>query len=138
MAPIAAAPPRPTKPEEPDLDRTFAALAHPARRAMLRRLAEGPALPSELAAPFDMSQPAVSKHLRVLEDAGLISRGRDAQRRPCELRTGALADADQWMGDFRRTWEERLDRLGDYLTEIQQQTKHHDKSDSDNKEGRRA
>lgn len=99
------------------LDRTFSALAHPARRAMLARLAHGPASASELGAPFAMSQPAVSRHLKVLETAGLIRRGRDAQRRPCELRAETLHQADRWLEDFRRTWEDRLDRLGAYLAQ---------------------
>lgn len=102
------------------LDRTFAALAHPARRAILTRLARGSASVTELRAPLGISQPAVSKHLKVLETAGLIARGRDAQWRPSEVRTGALDDVDAWMSEFRRTWERRLDRLGDYLGEIQQ------------------
>lgn len=100
------------------LDRTFSALAHPARRAMLARLARGPASASELGAPFAMSQPAVSKHLKVLEQAALIQRGRDAQWRPCELRTETLREADKWLEAFRRTWENRLDRLDVYLTQV--------------------
>lgn len=99
------------------LDRTFSALAHPARRAMLSRLARGPASASELGAPLAMSQPAVSKHLKVLEVAGLIRRGRDAQWRPSELRAEALLEADRWLAAFRRTWEDRLDRLDAYLAE---------------------
>ncbi|MHB1432851.1 MAG: ArsR/SmtB family transcription factor [Streptosporangiaceae bacterium] len=99
------------------LDRTFAALAHPARRAILARLARGPASATELGAPLAMSQPAVSRHLKVLEEAGLIARGRDAQWRPCELRTEPLQAADAWVSAFRRTWEQRLDRLGAYLTD---------------------
>ncbi len=104
----------------PRLDRTFAALAHPARRAILARLAHGRASVTELAAPLAMSQPAVSKHLKVLEEAGLITRGRDAQRRPCELRRDALDEVDEWVGAFRRTWEERLDRLDTYLRQTRQ------------------
>ncbi len=103
--------------ESARLDRTFAALAHPARRAILARLARGPASATELGAPLAMSQPAVSRHLRVLEEAGLIARGRDAQWRPCELRTEPLQAADAWVSAFRRTWEQRLDRLGAYLTD---------------------
>jgi DNA-binding transcriptional ArsR family regulator len=99
------------------LDRTFAALAHPARRAILARLARGPASATELGAPLAISQPAVSRHLRVLEEAGLIARGRDTQWRPCELRTEPLQAADAWVSAFRRTWEQRLDRLGAYLTD---------------------
>jgi DNA-binding transcriptional ArsR family regulator len=103
--------------EEGQLDRTFAALSHPARRAILTRLARGDASVSELASPFSMSQPAVSKHLKVLERAGLIVRGRDAQWRPSELRAEPLREASEWVGEFRQVWEERLDRLGNYLSE---------------------
>lgn len=105
--------------EEGDLDRALAALAHPARRTMLTRLALGPALPSELGERLAMSQPAVSKHLRVLEGAGLISRGREGQRRPCTLRPEALGEVDRWVSELRRTWEARLDRLDAYLAETQ-------------------
>ncbi len=87
------------------LDLTFAALADPTRRAILARLAEGEASVGELAEPFRMSQPAISKHLKVLERAGLISRGRDAQRRPARLVAGPLADADAWLEGYRRIWE---------------------------------
>lgn len=97
------------------LDQAFAALSHPARRAMLTNLARGPLTVGELGAPFAMSQPAVSRHLKVLEEAGLITRGRDAQWRPCRLRTDPLRDVDRWLGTFRRAWEERLDRLDTYL-----------------------
>jgi DNA-binding transcriptional ArsR family regulator len=103
------------------LDATFAALADPTRRAILARLADGEATVLELAAPFDLSLPAVSKHLKVLERAGLISRGRDAQRRPCRLTAAPLRDAAGWIETYRRHWEERLDRLGDYLRELQHQ-----------------
>jgi DNA-binding transcriptional ArsR family regulator len=103
--------------EERDLDRALAALAHPARRTMLTRLALGPALPSELGERLTMSQPAVSKHLRVLESAGLITRGREGQRRPCRLRPEALGEVDRWVGELRQTWEARLDRLDAYLAE---------------------
>jgi DNA-binding transcriptional ArsR family regulator len=103
--------------EEAQLDRTFAALSHPTRRAILTRLALGDASVSELAAPFSMSQPAVSKHLKVLERAGLIVRGRNAQWRPSELRAAPLREASEWVGEFRQMWEERLDRLGNYLSE---------------------
>jgi DNA-binding transcriptional ArsR family regulator len=101
------------------LDATFAALSDPTRRAILARLSKGEATVLELAEPFDMSLPAVSKHLKVLERAGLISRGRDAQRRPCRLETAPLDDAAAWMEQQKRTWEERLDRLDDYLQELQ-------------------
>ena len=101
------------------LDTTFAALADGTRRAILARLAEGDATVLELAAPFAMSLPAVSKHLKVLERAGLITRGRDAQRRPCHLRAEALDAVTAWAAHTRRVWEQRFDRLEDYLQEIQ-------------------
>jgi DNA-binding transcriptional ArsR family regulator len=101
------------------LDRTFAALADPTRRAIVARLADGEASVTELAAPFDMSLPAVSKHLKVLERAGLITRGRRAQWRPCRLEPEALKDASDWLEEYRRLWEERLGRLDDYLRELQ-------------------
>jgi DNA-binding transcriptional ArsR family regulator len=110
--------------ESEHLDRTFAALAHPARRAILSRLARGDASVTELAAPFEMSQPAVSKHLKVLEQAGLITRGRNAQWRPCELRVAPLKEVSDWVANYRRFWEERLDRLDTYLRETQQKEKH--------------
>src|SRR6266852_6328828 len=93
------------------LDRTFAALADPTRRAILRRLATGEASVTELAKPFAMSQPAISKHLKVLEKAGLISRGRDAQRRPCRIEAKPLAEADAWLEEYRRIWEGNFERL---------------------------
>ena len=111
------------------LDRTFAALAHPARRAILTRLASGPASATELGAPFPMSQPAVSKHLKVLEEAGLIVRGRHAQWRPCELRTEALHEVEQWMVGFRRRWEERLARLDAYLSQELEHDAHPEQPD---------
>jgi DNA-binding transcriptional ArsR family regulator len=100
------------------LDATFAALADPTRRAILARLAKGDAPVSELARPFKMSQPAISKHLKVLERAGLISRGRDAQRRPRRIEGKALAEADAWLENYRQVWERnylRLDALLDQL-----------------------
>jgi DNA-binding transcriptional ArsR family regulator len=103
------------------LDRTFSALAHPARRAILSRLASGDASVTELAAPFEMSQPAVSKHLKVLERAGLITRGRDAQWRPCTLQAAPLKEVAEWVDDYRRFWEATLDRLDDYLKELQEE-----------------
>ena len=103
------------------LSATFAALADPTRRAILTRLAEGEATVSELAEPFEMSMPAVTKHLKVLEKAGLISRGREAQWRPCRLEAKPLREASSWIDDYRRFWEERLDRLEDYLRELQAQ-----------------
>src|SRR6476659_9357103 len=93
------------------LDVTFAALADPTRRAILARLASGEASVMELAEPFAMTQPAISKHLRVLERAGLISRGREAQRRPCRLQARALGEANEWLEDYRRLWEESFQRL---------------------------
>ena len=101
------------------LDSTFAALADPTRRAILARLATGEATVQELAAPFDISLPAVSRHLKVLEGAGLITRGRDAQRRPCHLRAEALDDITAWVEQTRRAWEERFDRLEAYLQDLQ-------------------
>ena len=98
---------------------TFAALAHPARRAMLARLANGDASVTELAEPYDMSLAAVSKHLKVLEGAGLISRGKEAQWRPCRLEAKPLAAAQGWIEDYRRFWERNLDSLGEYLKTIQ-------------------
>ena len=106
------------------LSTTFAALADPTRRAILARLASGEASVNELAAPFDMTLPAVSKHLKVLERAGLIARGRDAQWRPCRLRAGPLKDVDDWVAHYRRFWEQSLDRLDDYLRELQAKEKH--------------
>jgi DNA-binding transcriptional ArsR family regulator len=100
------------------LDATFAALADPTRRAILARLAKGEATVTELATPFAMSQPGVSKHLRVLEDAGLISRRRDAQRRPCRLEAGPLRDAMDWLADYRAYWEESYQRLDALLGEL--------------------
>jgi len=93
------------------LDTTFAALADPTRRAILRRLAEGEATVTELSAPFAMSQPAISKHLKVLERAGLITRGRDGQRRPCRLEAAPLKNAMDWISDYRDYWEESYQRL---------------------------
>jgi DNA-binding transcriptional ArsR family regulator len=105
------------------LDLTFAALADPTRRAILARLAEGEASVTELLKPFDMSQPAISKHLKVLERAGLISRGRDAQFRPCRLEAKALEGAAQWLGDYRKFWEQSLDNLEKYVKELQDKEK---------------
>jgi len=101
------------------LSTTFAALADPTRRAILARLALGETSVTELAKPFAMSLPAVSKHLKVLERAGLIVRGRAAQWRPCRIEPGALRDVDDWLERYRRLWAERLDRLEDYLRELQ-------------------
>jgi DNA-binding transcriptional ArsR family regulator len=101
------------------LSTTFAALADPTRRAILARLALGETSVTELAEPFAMSLPAVSKHLKVLERAGLIARGRDAQWRPCRLKAGPLKDVAEWIEHYRRFWEKSLDRLDDYLRELQ-------------------
>ena len=101
------------------LDTTFAALSDPTRRAIVERLADGEASVTELAAPFAMSLPAVSKHLKVLEKAGLISRGRRAQWRPCRLEPEPLKEASDWLQEYRRLWEERLDRLDEYLQTLQ-------------------
>jgi DNA-binding transcriptional ArsR family regulator len=105
------------------LSTTFAALADPTRRAILARLALGEASVTELGKPFEISLPAVSKHLKVLENAGLIERGRDAQWRPCRLAPGPLKDAAEWLEEYRRFWEESLDRLDDYLRELQNKEK---------------
>ena len=107
------------------LNATFAALADPTRRAILARLAAGELSVGELAEPFDMSLPAVSKHLKVLESAGLIARGREAQTRPCRLEAAPLKEAVEWLERYRRLWEDRLDGLGAYLREIQKKEKKH-------------
>jgi DNA-binding transcriptional ArsR family regulator len=101
------------------LSTTFAALSDPTRRAILARLAGGEASVGELAAPFDMSLPAVSKHLKVLEKAGLVARSRDAQWRPCRLSAAPLREVDAWLGGYRRFWSESLDRLDDYLARFE-------------------
>jgi DNA-binding transcriptional ArsR family regulator len=101
------------------LSTTFAALADPTRRAILARLATGETSVTELAEPFAMSLPAVSKHLKVLERAGLISRGREAQRRPCRLKAAPLREVSEWVAAYRQFWEQRLDRLAAYLQEAQ-------------------
>jgi len=105
------------------LSATFAALADPTRRAILARLALGETTVGDLAEPFEMSLPAVSKHLKVLEHAGLISRGRDAQWRPCRLETQTLKEVDDWLERYRRIWEARLDRLEEYVRELQAKEK---------------
>ena len=101
------------------LDLTFAALADPTRRAILARLTHGQASVTELSAPFAMSQPAISKHLKVLERAGLVTRGRDAQRRPCRLEAEALRDATEWLDGYRRFWAESFERLDNLLADMQ-------------------
>ena len=106
------------------LDATFAALADPTRRAILARLATGDASVMELAEPFDMSQPAISKHLKVLERAGLISRGRDAQRRPRRLDAAPLREVLEWAEAYRRNWEANFERLDDLLQQLKDKEKH--------------
>ena len=101
----------------------FSALADPTRRAILERLSRSEATVLELAAPFAMSLPAVSKHLKVLERAGLITRGREAQWRPCRLEASPLKDVADWVEEYRRYWEEKFDRLDDYLKELQKKSK---------------
>ncbi|MEO7113933.1 MAG: metalloregulator ArsR/SmtB family transcription factor [Polyangiaceae bacterium] len=103
-----------------NLDDIFGALADPTRRAIVARLANGEATVLELAAPFDISLPAISRHLKVLEHAGLISRGRDAQKRPCRLETNALEEINRWTQHTERAWEQRFDALHDYLNKLQQ------------------
>jgi DNA-binding transcriptional ArsR family regulator len=107
------------------LSSTFAALADPTRRAILARLASGECSVTELAEPFDMSMPAVSKHLRVLERAGLIARGREAQWRPCRLEAGPLKDVADWTERYRQHWEARFDRLENYLQRMKAKEKTH-------------
>jgi DNA-binding transcriptional ArsR family regulator len=109
------------------LDATFAALADPTRRAILARLAAGEASVKELAAPFRMSQPAVSKHLKVLERAGLIARGRDAQRRPCRLQARPLKAATDWLENYRLFWEHSHARLDEYLQRMKEKEGKHDR-----------
>ncbi len=105
-------------PTPAELDATFQALADPTRRAILARLAQGEASVMELAEPFAMSQPAISKHLKVLENAGLISRGRDAQRRPCKLEAAPLAEATSWLIEYRKFWEKQFGQLDSLLDEL--------------------
>ena len=107
------------------LSTTFSALADPTRRAILARLVAGDCSVTELAEPFDMSMPAVSKHLRVLERAGLITRGREAQWRPCRIDAGPLKQVADWAERYRHIWEARLDRLEDYLQELKEKEKKH-------------
>ena len=109
------------------LSTTFAALADPTRRAILARLAAGEASVTALAEPFSMSLPAVTKHLKVLERAGLITRGRQAQWRPCKLEAEPLREANDWVAQYRQFWEDRMDSLDDYLTTIQAKENTNDK-----------
>ena len=122
---------QPMSPER--LDATFSALADPTRRAILARLASGETSVSELAEPFAMSMPAISKHLKVLQRAGLIERGREAQWRPRRLAPAPLKDASEWLERYRRFWEESFDRLEDYLRELQKK----DPKKKENKDGRK-
>ena len=107
--------------ENDTLSLTFAALADPTRRAMLERLAQGPATVKELAEPFQISLPAISKHLKVLERAGLIERGREAQWRPAQLQAAPLKEVSQWLEQYRENWEENFDRLDEYLRKLQKE-----------------
>jgi DNA-binding transcriptional ArsR family regulator len=109
-----------------NLDRVFAALADPTRRAILARLADGEATVNELVAPFGFSQPTISKHLKVLESAGLVSRGRSAQFRPVRLNAAPLAEAAGWLGHYERFWAESLDRLDDYVKVMKRKEKRHE------------
>jgi DNA-binding transcriptional ArsR family regulator len=106
---------------------TLAALADPTRRAILAHLAQGEASVTELAQPFDMSLPAISKHLKVLERAGLITRSREAQWRPCRLKAEPLKDVDQWLAHYRQFWEQSFDRLDNYLQELQAEERKKDR-----------
>jgi DNA-binding transcriptional ArsR family regulator len=108
-----------------DLSTTFAALADPTRRAILARLAEGAATVNELAAPFDLSLPAVSKHLKVLRRARLITQGRNAQWRPCRLETAPLKEVADWVERYRRIWEERFGRLDEYQAQLKEKEQQH-------------
>ena len=108
------------------LDRVFAALADPTRRAILARLADGEATVNELVAPFGFSQPTISKHLKVLESAGLVSRGRAAQFRPVRLNAAPLQEAAGWLGDYERFWAESLERLDEYVKEMKRKEKRHE------------
>lgn len=107
------------------LDLVFGALADPTRRAILTRLARGEATVNELIAPFGLKQPTISKHLKVLESAGLVSRGREAQFRPVRLNAAPLKEVAQWVGNYQRFWEERLDQLGEYAKKLQRKETHH-------------
>ena len=110
---------------------TFAALADPTRRAILARLAQGEASVTELAKPFDLSLPGISKHLKVLQRAGLITQGRNAQWRPCRLEPGRLREASEWVGDYRRFWDESFQRLDDVLQDMIRKEKKTDEQQGD-------
>ena len=122
--------------ETDDLSATFAALADPTRRAILARLARGEATVTELAAPFDMSLPGISKHLKVLQRAGLIEQGRQAQWRPCRLQAKPLRDVANWVGEYRRHWEESFERMDAYLRDLQT-TQEHEKGHEDDHDANR-
>jgi DNA-binding transcriptional ArsR family regulator len=109
--------------ESDSLSLVFGALADPTRRAMLARLAKGPVTIKELSEPFKMSKPAITKHLKVLERAGLIERGREAQWRPAQLKGEPLKDVSEWLESYRDTWEENFDRLAEYIIKIQKEKK---------------
>jgi DNA-binding transcriptional ArsR family regulator len=117
--------------ETDPLSATFAALADPTRRAILARLAEGEATVTELAAPFEMSLPGISKHLKVLQRAGLIEQGRQAQWRPCRLQPEPLRNVAEWVGQYRRHWEESFERLDAYLRDLQKRQEQQDGADDD-------
>jgi DNA-binding transcriptional ArsR family regulator len=122
------------------LTRSFAVLADPTRRAILAQLATGEKTVNELAEPFDLSLPAISKHLKVLERAKFITRSRSAQRRPCRLSTAPLREVDDWMNHYRRFWSESFDRLADHLRDMQSTPGHHpskDKTDASRRKRRR-
>jgi DNA-binding transcriptional ArsR family regulator len=123
--------------EADSLSLTFAALADPTRRAILARLASGEASVKDLAAPFEMTQPAISKHLRVLERAGLIEMGRQAQWRPRRLRAGPLRDVADWVGQYRRHWEDSFERLDAYLRELNDKDKEQRDGDDDDRDPNR-
>ena len=119
------------------LSLVFGALADPIRRAILTRLTDGDATVAELAAPFEISQPAISRHLKVLEHAGLIARGREAQWRPCRIEPKALKTVDDWLEEYRRLWEQRLDRLEEYLRTLQSAPQKEDGKRPEKKRGRK-
>jgi DNA-binding transcriptional ArsR family regulator len=121
---------------EADLDAIFAALADPTRRSILATLARGEASVMELAEPFDMSQPAITKHLNVLERAGLITRRRDGQRRPCKLEPKRLEELARWLGTFQEFWEDSFSRMDDYLEQLQRKEKTHARTDRSDRKPR--
>lgn len=121
---------------ERDLDAMFAALADPTRRSILATLARGEASVMELAEPFDMSQPAITKHLGVLERAGLITRRRDGQRRPCKLEPKRLEELARWLGTFQEFWEDSFSRMDDYLQELQRKETAHARTDRSHRKPR--